>query len=58
MSDNADKYLALAVKYSEMVDRYLALRDEFQSFKQSVLDPENQPSQYGTILLTEIEKCR
>ncbi|KVC84004.1 hypothetical protein [Burkholderia ubonensis] len=27
------------------------LRAELESFKQAVLDPENQPSQYGTVLL-------
>lgn len=39
-----DKYADLAVKYSDLVDRYW-------SFRQAVLDPENQPSQYGTILI-------
>jgi hypothetical protein len=39
-----DKYVALAMKYSDLVDRYL-------DFRQAVLDPENQPSQYGTTLI-------
>lgn len=27
-----------------------------RSFEQSVTDPENQPSQYGTVLLEQVEK--
>lgn len=34
------------------------LREELRSFKQSVLDPENQPSQYGTTLVEEFGEPR
>lgn len=27
--------------------------DQLQAFKQAVLDPENQPSQFGTVLATQ-----
>ena len=42
--DLIDRYVTLAVKYSDLVDRYWEL-------KQAILDPENQPSQFGTVLL-------
>jgi hypothetical protein len=41
--DLTNRYVALAVKYSDLVDRYWDL-------KQAILDPENQPSQFGTVL--------
>ena len=36
---------------AEWIEKTNALRAKLESFKQAVLDPENQPSQYGTVLL-------
>jgi hypothetical protein len=47
-----DKYAELAVKYANCVDKLIEKSDERNSLFQLFLDPENQPTQYGTVLIS------
>jgi hypothetical protein len=48
LAEATEKCLEFSTKYADMVDTYT-------SFRQAILDPENQPSQYGTTLVEHVE---